>query len=352
MTILSSDEIAQRVDALREPPAPARNQEWVSGDVDAGVGAGRGSRTPPPASNYRFVRPLDDAATALIDTFRNTEGRFLLGIEPLDLRMRGIGRGELMYLTGFAHGGKTQLALQAILNQRHQAVIWFSPDETATQVLAKLVSMLTGWHGRDIEERVAEGDRDTVDAVKRVAHSDLANLLVVDEVLSLGDMDLAVQEAEGYFGREVALVGVDYLGLLAEGSEYGDISSRSKAVKRWTKSLDRPVICIHQGSRGGAGRGKELSLQSMAYSGEAEATFVVGCRRKLFDDSLDAFERTRHETSITVALLKNKRVSGGLGGEIDLYLDPTSGQVREQRSADIEPEPAPDWRQLAIGDEF
>lgn len=349
--LLTQDEITARIATRRGGGAEALATESTStpehlpavtagsglGDMADGVLGGAVAAASAPSASFRFVRPLEQAASDLIDTFQNTDGRFQLGISALDLKMRGIGKGELAYLTGFAHSGKTQLVLQAIINQRHQNVLWFSPDETATQVLAKLFSMISGRDGAEVERHVKGGDHKLIAEIHHVANEALGNLLVIDEVLGLEDMTLALGEAEQYWGGEAAMVGLDYIGLLAHGAEYGDLSSSSKAVKRWVKSVDRSGIVIHQGSRGGSGKGKELSLQSMAYAGEAEATFVLGVRRKTFDESLDSWERQKMAPTLTVQLLKNKRVSGGLG-EVDLYLDLTSGLVRELRDDDLGPQ--------------
>lgn len=55
------------------------------------------------SKKYRYIRPFSDAATDLIDVCQNTDGRWMFGISAIDLMVRGVGRGELMYVTGRAH---------------------------------------------------------------------------------------------------------------------------------------------------------------------------------------------------------------------------------------------------------
>src|SRR5690625_1899490 len=85
------------------------------------------------ARKYRYVRPFSEAAEGLIEFLQNPDGRFMLGVEPIDLMVRGFGRGELAYITGRAHSGKTQLLLNAVAHEINagKRIIMFTPDEVA-----------------------------------------------------------------------------------------------------------------------------------------------------------------------------------------------------------------------------
>lgn len=276
------------------------------------------------SDRYRYVRPFGASADALIDYLQNPEGRFMLGLREIDVMTRGFGRGELCYITGFAHSGKTQLFLTGLVNNRNRPVVLFTLDEPSELVLAKLVGIRKGWNFEWVEERIKAHDSDVIRQVKDVAATDFANLIVVDESLSLGQMADAMKEAEDFLQRPIDAVGIDFLDLLRDGE---DTEGKSQALKRWTRDHDTAVICVHQGGKGESGKGQAITLSTMRFGGHAEAIFVLGCRRKRDDESLDPYERTQNADTISISVVKNKRPPSKRG-EHDFYLDPESGIIR------------------------
>lgn len=271
---------------------------------------------------YRFVRPLIHAADSLIMYLQNTEGRFMTGLREIDLMTRGLGPGELAYITGYTHSGKTQVFLTAVLNNRDRPVVLVTIDETAEQVLTKIVCMLTRSNAERLEERVKDNDQAAIDRVRRIAREDLSNLIVVDGGMHLRDVSTVIAEAEDHWGQPVAALGIDYLDLLK--TDDTDVEGKSQTLKAWVTSQTFPTLCIHQGSRGNSGGGKRLAMNAMKYGGEAEATFVLGVRR-LRDDPDYEGDRTVQDT-VEVSLIKNKRPPSRIG-EFTYYLDPNCGLV-------------------------
>lgn len=271
---------------------------------------------------YKFVRPLTEAAHNLVGYLQNSEGRFMFGLPELDLMTRGLGQGELAYLIGFTHSGKTQVFLTACVNNRDRRIVLVTMDETAEQVLTKLVCMRTGSNAERMEERVKAGDQEAIGRINRIAREDFRNLLVVDGTTKLGDLSIIVDEAEQYWGAPIDALGLDYLELLK--TDDSDVEGKSQSLKSWVVGQHFPTICVHQGSRGNAGQGQKLSLNSMKYAGEAEATFVIGVRR-LRDDP-DLTDDPRVQDTVEVSLIKNKRPPSRLG-EFSYYMAPESGLV-------------------------
>lgn len=312
---LSAEEIALRVEAMRASRAVA--DQAPSGDESVGEVL-RTSQQP----SYRFVHPLTDAAESLIQYIQNVDGRFMFGLPELDMMTRGVGRGELAYATGYTHSGKTQLLLTGICNNRDRRIVLVTMDETAEQVLTKLVCMLTGSNAERLEERVKAGDQQAIDRVRKIARDDFSSLVVVDGGMRLEDLAVVVQEAESLWGAPVELLGLDYLDLLK--TDDSNTEQKSQSLKAWVTSQNFPTICIHQGSRGNSGGGQKLSMNSMKYAGEAEATFVIGVRR-LRDDPEN--EGVPHlQDTIEVHLIKNKRPPSRIG-EFSYYLKPESGLI-------------------------
>jgi replicative DNA helicase len=282
---------------------------------------------------YQYVRPFTTAADGLIDYAQNPEGRFMLGMRDIDAMTRGFGRGELIYVTGRAHSGKTQVVLNAISNNPTKRVLLFTPDEVSELVLSKLVSMHYGISAEDVEAEIKKGNQQTVDMVRKAAAHDFKNLLVIDDSLTLGQMARAYDEAVDFWGGPADLVVVDFLELIPGEDGADGVVAKSQALKRWTKQANVPVLCLHQASRSSGSRGQSAGMNAMRYGGETEAIMVLEVYRKLEDESLDEFDRKRHANSLTVNLCKNKRPPSKKG-EVDLYMDPENGQIRAFRDED------------------
>lgn len=315
-------------------------------------------RLRPDGRPYRLVKPLAQAADSLVAFAEQPERRALLNINEIDEQTMGIGPGELAYLTGFSHSGKTQVVLNALLEQRDRRTIIFTADEPASLVLAKLVSLSRGISGRTLIEGIQNGDRKLRNTVYEVASEDWPNLLVVDGSLGFEDMSAGYEEASEFWGDIPQIVVVDYLGLIRGGNaedQASSIVSNSRALKAWTMDHDVPVLCMHQGTRSGSGKGQAATLaDAAAYGGEAEAIFLVNVRRKktaIMADirelehkqlSGNRFSREmedrllwlrselpRHEQTITLQLLKSKRPGSRLTHPdgIDYNLDADTGRI-------------------------
>lgn len=284
---------------------------------------------------YQYVRPFTSAAEGLIDYAQNPAGRFMLGIRDIDAMTRGFGKGELTYITGRAHSGKTQLLLQAISNSPSTRVVLFTPDEVAELVLSKLVAMHYNISAEDVEARIKEGDQNTIDMVRRAAAHDFRNLIVVDDSLTLNQMGRALEEAEDWWGAKAEVVIIDFLELIP-GEDNGPegVNAKSQALKRATKHWDVPVLCLHQASRSSGPRGKAAGMGAMRYGGETEAIMVLEVYRRRDDETLDEIDRRRYANSITVSVAKNKRPPSKRG-EVDLYIHPEHGTIRPLRDEDL-----------------
>lgn len=306
VTELTPEDIEKRLEAYKH--------EVQEGHHEAALAAVDKSR--------RFVRPLVEAADSLIAYLQNTEGRFMTGLREIDLMTRGVGAGELMYMTGYTHSGKTQVFLTAVVNNRDRPIVLVTMDETAEQVLTKLVCMMTGSNAERLEERVKNNDHAAIDRVRRIAREDLSNLVVVDGSMHLRDLSTVIMEAEDHWGTGVAALGIDYLDLLK--TDDSDVEGKSQSLKSWVVGQSFPTITIHQGSRGNSGGGKKLAMNAMKYGGEAEATFVLGVRRLRDDPENEG--NMRVQDTVEISLIKNKRPPSKIG-EFSYYLKPESGLV-------------------------
>lgn len=287
------------------------------------------------AERYRYVRSLSESADGLIEVIQNVDGRFMLGLSEIDAMTRGFGRGELAYVTGKAHSGKTQLVLNGIVNNPGKRVIVFTHDEVSELVLSKLVSIKHGINAEEMEEKIKHGDQQMINLVRHAAEHDFRNLIVIDDSLSIAQMTDALNEAQDHWGEQCDAVVIDFLELIPGADEGHDsVVAKSQGVKRWTKNADVVTMCLHQASRSSGAPGQSAGMGAMRYGGETEAIFVLEVFRKRDDDGLDDFDRKRHMNTVSVNLCKNKRPPSKRG-EVDLYMDPNTGLVRRMEADDM-----------------
>lgn len=282
------------------------------------------------AKRYRYVRPLTEAADSLIEYLQNADGRIMTGLREIDVMTRGFGAGELVYIIGYSHSGKTQLMLTTILHNRDKPIVFFTADEPAELVLTKLIAMRTRSNAERMEERVKAGDPDACDRIRRIARHDFSNLIIVDQSMSLSDMSTAVEEAQDYWQAPVAAVGFDYLELLR--SDTPEVERKSQEFKAWAMSQSFPSLVLHQGSRGNSAGGQKLTMRSGKFGGEQEAIFLIGVRRARDND--EGCSPLEVDT-VDISLLKCKRPPSKIG-EHRYYMEPSSGLILPMEA---QPEP-------------
>lgn len=282
---------------------------------------------------YALIRPFGAAAQEYVRQIQD-EDRFLLGIPGVDAKTRGHRRGELTYVTGRAHSGKTQVILNSVHNNSDKHVLMFTPDESPELVLSKLIAIRHGISSEALEERVKANDPEAIRLVQHAASSDFRKLIVIDAGLRLEQMGQALDEAEDYWQDRCNACIYDYLELLPGDTGFNGVAAKSTAVKGWTNDADVPMLCMHQGKRGDNERGVAQGMDGMRFGGEAEAIVVLEVYRKRDNKRLTDFERMGHQNTVTVNVAKNKRPPMRLG-ETDLYMDPETGRIRALTHLDM-----------------
>ena len=310
--------------------------------------------TPP---NFSYYRPFVGAADEYIGWAQSAGDRVYTGIGELDVEMRGIAPGEMTLLLGYSHSGKTLVLMEILRANRDKRIIYFCPDEPRTLTLIKLACLTHGVKGRELERQIADGDRAAIDLLRRTATEDFPNLAVFDQSLALSDMERAYSETCEVWGDTPHLVTFDYLELLSGGGE--DVPSKANTLKAWGKRHDVPLLVLHQTSRTAGADGKRMTISSGSFGGEQQATHIIGVRRKLFElqgqireleeklDRSQASERTMerldllryeaqmHRWTLTVNLVKNKRMDSDRVDEIDFEIEAGTGRLVPLRDGDL-----------------
>lgn len=287
-----------------------------------------------------YISTIGTAAQAWLDTVRDPQGRFKLGLPDIDILTRGFGPRELVMVIGFAHGGKTQLVLNAIVNNATEPILMFSLDDPAEMIVVKLLSLISGIAADRLEDLAQEGDPQ-VSALLASTDELFPNLIVIDQALSLPEMEAAVVEATDHWGRPPSAVVLDYLGLIPsveDGDGGSAIQAKAKQIRRFSKQMPCPTLCLHQGTKSQCPPGHPITIMSAAYGGEAEGTFMIGVRRKSMREDVGDWERRQHENTITLHLPKNKRPPGKKTPweGIDFHIDQETGKIRPLHGGDLQ----------------
>ena len=351
---LSNNDIERRLKLLKAGHDP---DTWVEPSGDEAEGPGEQSPDPgrlhEDGSPRALYRPWSEAADEYIHWSKNPHLRVYTGIKPFDDAMRGLAPQELMNVTGYSQGGKTLFTTQMLLHNNGRRVALFTPDETRVAVLVKMAAILHGMSAEELEERIAGGDTDTEDLLRDVARRHFPNFAVFDEITDLSLMSRALDESERVWGDRCQLAVIDYASLVTGQGE--DIPSIFNAIKAFGKRRDVPLVVLNQASRSSGANGKKMTIDSGAYGGEQQSTFVVGVRRKreqyraIIDDAQERlaaatqeatiarleqliqeaeYEMERHRNTVTFNLPKNKRPPCRLVDDTDFILDPDTGRVR------------------------
>lgn len=288
---------------------------------------------------YSIIRPFDLAAASYVRQVQDDD-RLYLGVVEVDALTRGHSRGDLTFITGRPFSGKTQLILNAVNYNSSSHGIIFTPDETAEAVLAKLVGIRYGINAEQLEERISNNDPEIVKLIHHVAAVDFSRLIVVDAGLTIDQMGDALEEAEQHWQAAADFAVYDYLELLPGDSGFNGVTAKAQAMKRWTKTANVPMLCMHQAKRGEGNRGESVGADDMRFGGDDAATAILGVFRKRDNKKLNDFDRLGHKNTVTVNVAKNKRPPM-LTGEVDLYLHPQTGVIRALTRTDLVRDGAP-----------
>ena len=285
-----------------------------------------------PTRTRQYITPFSEAGTRLKEWLVNDQGRYMLGMRKVDAMIRGIGPGELAYVIGRPHSGKTQVVLNALANNPDRRTIFFTPDENDVMILTKLIAITEGIDVIELEELLKAGDADAIETVRRVAEDTFKNLFVIDKPLTFTQMTQAKAEAEDYWGAKTDIVVGDFLELFPGEGGHDGVIQLSQNFKGWLKTEQVAGLILHQTSRTSGERGQANGMDSMRYGGESEAIYVIEVfrKREAYDPAkpsdYDKYREVEH--SITVNVAKNKRPPGQLG-QVDYHMSATTGRISE-----------------------
>ena len=306
-----------------------------------------------PTSDYHYYRPFADAADEFVRWAQSPQEQILTGFSDIDREMRGIAPGEVCLVVGYSHSGKTLALMEMLRHNSSRRVIYFCPDEPRTLTLIKLACLVHNMNALDLERRIASNDPTAIELLRSTASEKFPNLVVIDNPVSVVDMEKATEEVSMVWGQRPDLIVLDYLELLSGGGE--DVASKANTVKAFGRRRDAPLLVLHQTSRTSGAEGRQITISSGAFGGEQQATHIIGVRRKLAEirsrlrdlneklaspgrsDKVERLmverdflvhEEMIHRHTVTVNLVKCKRVGAELLEDgIDLEIAQGTGRL-------------------------
>ena len=267
--------------------------------------------------------------------------------------------------------------LQILLANKDKPVIYFCPDEPRTLTLIKLACLTHGIDANILEQDISQGNPEAIELLRKTSTEEFPNLAVFDQMLSLADMERALNEVREIWGQP-SLIVFDYLELLTGGGE--DVPSKANTLKGFGKRHNVPLLVLHQSSRSAGADGRKMTISSGAYGGEQQSAHVIGVRRKRFEieaqireieekldksnsterllERLDSlrYERRIHMNTVTINLVKCKRPASSLLDDMDYEIEQGTGRLTRLTNHNLpsdmqyKPDVVPVVQQLELAD--
>lgn len=209
--------------------------------------------------------------------FHGTPGvRIPTGWESIDpLMYGGLAPGEVFYILGRSHVGKSMFLLNIIANNREIPGVLFTIEMPQHQAITRLTSM------------VMRQDHDYM--VRLLQHGQIAweanplmdyELWILDMAMTLERMGATVEKIKRDYDDELhpRYVALDYLELVrTEGRRdgYERAETLARDLKAWSKELGLPVFVVHQ-SNMTRKRNESVDENSARGAGYTEADLVLG----------------------------------------------------------------------------
>jgi replicative DNA helicase len=263
-----------------------------------------------------FVSPVRERGFATLTdhvaTWRersaNPLQRIPLGLPAIDRAIVGIAAGEVCTVIARSGVGKSLLATHTMFANPSVAVLFFSLEMPATQVMGRLYSQVVDMAATAVEMAALE-NKLPLD-IESLGDKLPFQVVVDTPAIKLQEMSAYLENYASHFGRRPELVIVDYLEELSGLKSTGGVSAEgvaalSSQVRIWAATEKVALLMIHQ-TNVGREAWESPTRSSARYGGYTESDFVIGLWRPGFDPELKPNEQRLLENEVGINVIKNR----------------------------------------------
>lgn len=221
----------------------------------------------------------------------------VVGIDLIDMAIRGIAGGEVLIILARAGSYKTAFWQQLLKNYvtlSGLAAIGFSLEMPTASLVERYLSMQTGEPGRVVEMNYGDINAEFVRTAKERYIREMRNLYFVDSNIKLHEIAQYKSLVENKYHKTVGAIGIDYLGMIDSDDSkiYERISNISRNLKKTSKALNIPFVVICQTGRTGGDGYDEINMSMARDSGVVDESgdTILGIWQDREDESILYFK--------------------------------------------------------------
>jgi len=262
---------------------------------------------------------LSDQVKRTYEFHADPSKRIGTGWESIDpLILGGIAPGEVFYILGRSHTGKSMFLLNVIRNNQASPSILFTIEMPEHQAITRLTAMVMA-QDHDLIQRQMRNNHLAWEANPLLNY----DTFIVDDSVSFAAMTEVIEKIKHDYFEELwpRFVCLDYLELVRtdgsrkEGYERAEVLARD--LKAWSKAMQLPVFVVHQ-SNMTRKRWESVDENSARGAGYTEADVVMGVWHPASDPKVN-HDRDTWQT-FKAQVIKN-RISGALSEQLTFKLN-------------------------------
>lgn len=308
--------IAYKIPAKVDSPDPSKDIiDQVSSEIYKLIEDGGGS--------MKHSRDIIRETLDEIEKNRLLANKELIGLDTgfkkLNRMTKGFKDGELIIIAARPGMGKTSFVLNLIdkVLKQDKGVILFSLEMPATQIMFRLLSLMTSISSQSIA--TADFDNDKMSSMSD-ACSEVSNksFFVYDSGnVNIHQVKNQVKKLKKS-NPEIALCVIDYIGLMTNSSSYNErhlqIADISRNLKLLAREVEMPIIALSQLNRSLESRAnKRPMLSDLRESGaiEQDADTILFVYRDEFYQEQEAKEREKQAALTGKAIDESSKFRAG-----------------------------------------
>lgn len=231
------------------------------------------------------------------------------GFKTIDDKLRGIRPGNVVVLlaqTGIGKSAICQNMFSNFLKTNDELILFFSIEMDSIEVFERELQLELDMSGYDIEHSYIHNQF----LNSRVKLDQQNRFITVTQSVDIKQIPNYVTACENLFNKKIALVCIDYLGLIHNNEfrkvEYDRVTNNIAMIRDYAKDSKVPYFIISQIKRDGIK--ERINLFSAKSSGDIEhASHVVLSLEKIYKENLKLFDLENQITETTIQNMTERK---------------------------------------------